>query len=126
MGSGVDAAGSFTALKGVDLKVDAGEFVAVVGKSGSGKTTLINMLAGIDRPTAGEVLVGDTVTVETPDGRRRELRIGGLVYDFAGRAPAFFVRSHPLSRFRPGRAPVCSPPSTTKTPLTSTWSTPRT
>ncbi|MHB0877483.1 MAG: ATP-binding cassette domain-containing protein, partial [Anaerolineae bacterium] len=56
-----DVAGdSFTALRGVDLEIDGGEFVAVIGKSGSGKSTLINMLTGIDRPTSGEVLVGDT------------------------------------------------------------------
>jgi putative ABC transport system ATP-binding protein len=53
-------AGTFTALKDIDLKVDDGEFVSIVGKSGSGKSTLINMVTGIDRPTAGEVLVGDT------------------------------------------------------------------
>lgn len=53
-------AGSFTALKGVDLQVDAGEFVAVIGKSGSGKSTLINTITGIDRPTLGEVFIGGT------------------------------------------------------------------
>jgi len=51
------AAGAFHALKGVDLTVDQGEFVAVIGKSGCGKSTLINMIAGIDRPTTGEVWI---------------------------------------------------------------------
>ena len=51
-------AGDFYALKGIDLEVRPGEFVAVVGKSGAGKSTLINMLTGIDRPTAGEIRVG--------------------------------------------------------------------
>ncbi|BBB93469.1 MAG TPA: ABC transporter ATP-binding protein [Methylomusa anaerophila] len=56
----VTGAGEFEALKGVDLQVDAGEFVAVVGKSGSGKSTLINMIAGIDRPSDGDVWVAGT------------------------------------------------------------------
>jgi len=54
------ASGSFTALKGVSLQVQAGEFVAVVGKSGSGKSTLINLIAGIDRPSSGEVDIAGT------------------------------------------------------------------
>ena len=53
----VTGAGEFEALKGVDLSVAPGEFVALVGKSGSGKSTLINMITGIDRPTDGEVWV---------------------------------------------------------------------
>jgi putative ABC transport system ATP-binding protein len=52
-------AGDFFALKGIDLQVEPGEFVAVVGKSGAGKSTLINMVTGIDRPTAGQIRVGD-------------------------------------------------------------------
>src|SRR5512135_1582545 len=51
-------AGRFMALRGIDLHIDAGEFVAIVGKSGSGKTTLINMITGLDRPSEGEILVG--------------------------------------------------------------------
>lgn len=54
------AAGEFTALRGVTLQVNAGEFVAVVGKSGSGKSTLTNMITGIDRPTNGEVIINGT------------------------------------------------------------------
>jgi len=50
----------FTALKGIDLDVHTGEFIGLIGKSGSGKTTLINMITGIDHPTSGEVVVGDT------------------------------------------------------------------
>jgi ABC-type lipoprotein export system ATPase subunit len=51
-------AGEFVALKGIDTGFHEGEFVGVVGQSGSGKSTLVNMLTGIDRPSAGEVIVG--------------------------------------------------------------------
>jgi ABC-type lipoprotein export system ATPase subunit len=54
------AAGDFTALKGIDLTILAGEFVSIIGKSGSGKSTLLNMITGIDRPTLGEVVVNDS------------------------------------------------------------------
>ncbi len=53
------AAGTFTALNGIDLQVESGAFVSIVGKSGSGKSTLINVITGIDRPSSGEVLVAD-------------------------------------------------------------------
>jgi putative ABC transport system ATP-binding protein len=54
------SAGSFTALKGIDLHVESGAFVSIIGKSGSGKSTLINVITGIDRPTSGEVTVDHT------------------------------------------------------------------
>jgi len=54
------AAGSFTALKGINLQIDTGEFRSIVGKSGSGKSTLINVITGIDRPTSGQVMIENT------------------------------------------------------------------
>lgn len=57
-------AGDFYALRGVDLKIYPGEFVALLGRSGAGKSTLINMVTGIDRPTAGSILVAGQ-TIET-------------------------------------------------------------
>jgi ABC-type lipoprotein export system ATPase subunit len=51
-------AGDLHGLNRIDLRVQRGEFVAVVGKSGAGKSTLINMITGIDRPTAGAIEVG--------------------------------------------------------------------
>jgi len=55
----INAAGEFPVLKGINADFNQGEFIAVIGKSGSGKSTLINMITGIDRPTSGEIFVGD-------------------------------------------------------------------
>jgi putative ABC transport system ATP-binding protein len=78
------AAGSFTALKSVDLHVNKGEFVAIIGKSGSGKSTLLNMLTGIDRPTSGEVHVGNTAVHRLSEGRLTKWRGRqvGIVFQF--------------------------------------------
>lgn len=54
------AVGNYQALKDVNLNIEAGEFVSIIGKSGSGKTTLLNMITGIDRPSDGEVWVNGT------------------------------------------------------------------
>jgi putative ABC transport system ATP-binding protein len=51
------AAGEFNALKGINMQVERGEFVGVIGKSGAGKSTLLNMITGVDHLTSGEVIV---------------------------------------------------------------------
>ena len=68
------AAGDFTALKNINLKVNAGEFVGIIGKSGAGKSTLLNMINGVDQLTNGEVIVrdgGENISVHemSEDGR---------------------------------------------------------
>jgi len=87
------AAGPFVALRGVDLQIDRGEFVAIVGKSGSGKSTLINMLTGIDRPTQGEVLVGDTAVHTLTEGQIavwRGINVG-VIFQFFQLLPTLTV-----------------------------------
>ena len=87
------AAGEFTALKGIDLEVDRGEFVAVIGKSGSGKSTLVNMITGIDRPTSGEILVGDTAIQTLKEGKLAEWRGRniGVIFQFFQLLPTLTV-----------------------------------
>lgn len=59
------AAGEFSALRNINLHVNAGEFVGVIGKSGAGKSTLLNMITGVDHLTSGEVIInnGSSVSV---------------------------------------------------------------
>jgi putative ABC transport system ATP-binding protein len=74
--------GDFQALKGIDLDIYPGEFVAIVGKSGAGKTTLINMLTGVDHVSEGEVVV-DGMPVHQMDENSLALwrgRTMGIIY----------------------------------------------
>ena len=75
------------ALRGVDLEVEKGEMIAIVGTSGSGKTTLLNILSGLDRPSAGAVRVGGRDLLNISD---RELVLyrrleSGFVWQATGR-----------------------------------------
>jgi putative ABC transport system ATP-binding protein len=86
-------AGPFKALRGIDLAVDAGEFVAVVGPSGSGKSTLINMITGIDRPTTGEVHVAGERLTKMSENRVAKWRGRnvGVVFQFFQLLPTLTV-----------------------------------
>jgi len=77
-------AGDFPALRGIDVDFHRGEFVSVVGKSGSGKSTLANMITGIDRPTSGEVLIGETAIHRLDESRMSHWRGRnlGIVFQF--------------------------------------------
>jgi ABC-type lipoprotein export system ATPase subunit len=80
-----NAAGEFTILKGVDLTINHGEFVSIVGKSGSGKSTLLNMITGIDHPTEGKVIVNGTdIYTGVTESRRSKWRGKnlGIVFQF--------------------------------------------
>jgi putative ABC transport system ATP-binding protein len=84
------------ALRGVSFDLDRGEAVAIVGPSGSGKTTLLNILAGLDRPSGGEVLVeGVAIGNLDPDAatvfRRRHI---GFVFQFFNLLPTMSARDN--------------------------------
>ena len=86
-------AGPLEVLKGVDLTIDAGEFVGIVGPSGSGKSTLINMITGIDRPTDGEVYVAGERLTHMSENRVAKWRGKnvGVVFQFFQLLPTLTV-----------------------------------
>ncbi|MBP3488115.1 MAG: ABC transporter ATP-binding protein [Roseburia sp.] len=86
------------ALDHIDLSVEKGEFVAIVGASGSGKSTLLHILGGVDKPTEGKVVIEETdISKMNPTQaaifRRRKV---GLVYQFYNLIPTLTVRKNIL------------------------------
>ena len=86
-------AGAFVALDRVSLAIPRGAYVAVVGKSGSGKSTLINMIAGIDRPTSGEIRVAGTRLNELGESKLAAWRGRnvGIVFQFFQLLPTLTI-----------------------------------
>ncbi len=81
--------GEVIALDSVSLKINNGEFVAIVGKSGSGKTTLLNMVGGLDNPDSGSILLDGTDIVKLSDKQTAILRRQkiGVIYQFYNLIP---------------------------------------
>lgn len=84
------------ALKGVDLKIEAGEFTAIVGPSGSGKTTLLNIIGGLDRPTAGLIKVGGKDISTLSDNQMIDFRKNhiGFVFQAYNLIPVLTAREN--------------------------------
>jgi putative ABC transport system ATP-binding protein len=80
---------SITVLDGINLSVPEGEFVALMGPSGSGKTTLLNLIAGIDRPSSGQVVVAgtDVAKLSENDLARWRSRNVGFIFQFYNLIP---------------------------------------
>jgi ABC-type lipoprotein export system ATPase subunit len=87
------AVGDFPALKDINLQIDEGEFVSIIGKSGSGKSTLLNMITGIDRPTTGEVWVNGTAVHELNENQLAGWRGEnlGIIFQFFQLLPALSI-----------------------------------
>jgi len=70
------------ALKGVDIEVSAGEFVAIMGRSGSGKSTLLHILGLLDIPTSGDILIDQKNVLKLTEGEKTRFRLEKLGYVF--------------------------------------------
>lgn len=86
------------ALDHVDLKIQKGQFVAIVGASGSGKSTLLHMLGGVDSPTSGKIMIEDTDIAGLSEKERAVFRRRkvGMIYQFYNLIPTLDVRQNIL------------------------------
>ncbi len=84
------------ALRGVDLQVEPGEFVVILGVSGSGKSTLLHLLGGLDRPTQGKVIIEGEDLSELSDNQLAEVRLQkvGFVFQFFNLMPQLSAQAN--------------------------------
>jgi putative ABC transport system ATP-binding protein len=103
-GSGANAV---TALRNVSLVVSDGQFIAVRGRSGAGKTTLLNIIAGLDNPTSGRVMLFERDLGRLSEGQRTQLRRRqlGFVFQAAHLITSFTARENVEVPLRLGRTP---------------------
>jgi lipoprotein-releasing system ATP-binding protein len=82
---------SLTIFKNLDLKIEAGELIALVGQSGSGKSTLLQLAGLLDKPTAGQIRIDNQLTHKMNDKARTQMRLSsiGFVYQFHHLLPEF-------------------------------------
>lgn len=95
------------ALDEVDLQIEAGEFLSVVGPSGSGKSTLLNMIGALDRPTSGKVLVNGQNLAEMEDLDTFRAKMVGFIFQLYNLVPTLTARENvevPMMGQVPGRA----------------------
>ena len=94
------------ALQGVDLTIEAGEFVALEGPSGSGKTTLLQLLGALDRPSSGRVFFEGRDLAELRDGDLAELRLRsfGFVFQQFNLIPTLTALENVQAKLAPSRA----------------------
>jgi ABC-type lipoprotein export system ATPase subunit len=107
------AVGDYPALKNINLQINSGEFVSIIGKSGSGKSTLLNMITGIDHPTNGEVFINGTPVHKMSEDKMARWRGSnlGIVFQFFQLLPMIsvienimlpmdFTRTYPIGQRR--------------------------
>jgi putative ABC transport system ATP-binding protein len=83
------------ALRGVNLKVESGDFVAILGPSGSGKSTLLNLIGALDKPTAGTLLIDGADIFTFNDNQLADLRRRvGFVFQFFNLIPRFTAKAN--------------------------------
>jgi len=86
-----DGASKVEVLRGIDLKINKGELVAIIGPSGSGKSTLLHLLGGLDQPTSGEIYINEVSWQKISERQRCQVRNQrlGFIYQFHHLLPEF-------------------------------------